>query len=141
MFICVTIKLNIMNLVFIYINEGGKTMNKIEEIKARLDNTMKGPWKSTKGVYGSTEIFAANGEPVYFIDSAGDVEMFPSEVEFISNAPSDVAFLLETIEKMKTALQFYSNEANYSSEEGVSVSVIDEDYGQVADDALKELGQ
>lgn len=115
------------------------TNKRIEEIRGRLDNAMPGPWTYTKEVYGSTKIFDATGDPVYFIDSAGDIEMFPHEVEFISSSPSDIEFLLNTIDKMKKALEFYSNEANYSSEEGVSVSKIDEDYGTIADEALKAL--
>lgn len=118
---------------------GGIKLTKIQEIQNRLNRTMPHPWSYKEEVYGSTKILDATGEPVYFVDSSGDIEIFPDEAKFISNAPSDVEYLLQTIEKMKKALEFYSNEANYSSEEGVSVSKVDEDYGAIAEEVLNSI--
>lgn len=113
--------------------------NQLIEIKERLAKAAPGPWSYKKQAYGSTEMTDSTGDPIFYIDNSGGIEMFTQEAEFVSNSPSDIEFLLETTEKMKGALEFYADETNYVSVEGEFVSKVDEDNGTIADEALNLL--
>ena len=74
-------------------------MSEIKAIRQRLANATDGPWKHEK--YG--EIETVDGEAVATTESmtARDI----STATFIANAPTDIQFLLDEVEKLTEMIE------------------------------------
>ena len=73
-------------------------MTKLEEIRARLDAATPGPWRVVQD---------GNWLEVAGPDGAWGTSFDGPDVEFVANAPGDIAFLLAEVDRLKAKSQRY----------------------------------
>lgn len=90
-----------------------EAQDRIEQIRERLAKATPGPWKTEVDEIGLCECPLCNGDgEVEYADINGNGwvalaqtygigDMIEHNADFIANAPTDIAFLLELVESMK----------------------------------------
>lgn len=105
-------------------------MKRLDKIRERLKAATPWPWSIDMVDYTYIRSDAIND----VIACAGTV----CDRIFIASAPADISYLLETVEKLREALEFYEPLEMYSSA-GTAWPKITFDYGERARAALKEI--
>ena len=135
----------------------------IEEIRQRLENATPGPWESDRGATDGALTGNCNdaegasvmaGERDYIIIGGSQDEQggcvgvcMNADAEFIAHSITDVEALLEVLDLMTDALEFYAAPQTYTMRAIMSFDRLDADYelpvlrdeGKQARDVLKGL--
>jgi hypothetical protein len=76
-------------------------MSRIEEIRARLTAATPGKWRDKPSVHGNRYRYVNIGKD----EAYTTLELEATDARLIANAPADLAFLLDRVEKLESALR------------------------------------
>jgi hypothetical protein len=112
------------------------TQNKLEEIKARINNATPGPWVFHPADECDDWIIY-NSEFTFVKQDDSGVPVSKEDGALIANAPSDLTYLLALVEKYRAALNnIYNTGTN-----GESYATIAGDSHRIARQALEEKAE
>lgn len=92
------------------------TNQKLKDIRARLDAATPVPW-TTEGKLGDFyvcffEIVDNNIKSAVYAPEAKGIQMWSRNAPLIANAPTDIAYLLNLIEKQSRAIELLNKQRN-----------------------------
>lgn len=104
----------------------------INEIRERLNKATQGPW--TFAGESVCEIWAGDNNVVVGSTMDGGGIMFDCDGDFIANAPEDIKFLLDEIEKLNAELETCKT---YSAMQSIQTKMLNKNNIELADKFMK----